>query len=387
MRRIVIIGGGIMGSAIAYSLARAGVVAEVTVVEPDPTYEFAATPRAVGGIRLQHAVRENVEMSLYGDSVYSAFDQQVTGGKVSFDPQFHRIGYLFLVEGAEARAALDANVRMQQALGVAVDVLDQAEMRRRYPSFTFAGAEAGALSPADGQIDPNAALMGYRRAAEGLGITYLKDRVVALDLAGNRVALARLESGGTLPVEIVINTANCWAADVCAMVGVSVPIEPMRRQQFHFLSQDPVETFPAIRHMRGFAVRQHSGVYLCGHTNFNEPGGFNWTLQHEVFDDHLWPQLAEQCRAFETIKPRGGWVGHYDMNRLDGNPVIDWIDRVPNMLLCAGFSGHGLQHAPAVGRAVKEMIVDGGFRSIDLSRFSWQRIVDEAPIPDDGPKA
>ena len=387
MRRIVIIGGGVMGSSIAYHLARAGIAADVTVVEPDPTYEFAATPRAVGGIRLQHAIPENVEMSLHGDAVYSAFDQHVTGGAVSFDPGFQRLGYLFLVQGREAIASLEANVRMQQGLGVEVDVLAAAELRRRYPSFSFAGVEAGALSPGDGQIDPNAALMGYRRAAEGLGITYLKDRVVALDLAGNQVIAARLESGGSLPVEIVINTANCWAADVCAMISMKVPIEPMRRQQFHFLTQDPVEPFPAMRHLAGLAVRRHAGVYLSGHTNFNEPGGFNWELQHEIFEEALWPQLAEQCPAFETIRPKGGWVGHYDMNRLDGNPVIDWCGKVPNFLLCAGFSGHGLQHAPAVGRAVKEMILDGGFRSIDLSRFSGQRILDGTPIADDGPRA
>ena len=387
MRRIVIIGGGIMGSAIAYNLARAGVVAEVTVVEPDPTYEFAATPRAVGGVRLQHAIPENVQMSLYGDEVYSAFDQHVTGGKVDFDPAFHRLGYLFLVQGRDAIASLEANVRMQQGLGVDVDVLDAAELRRRFPSFSFDGVEAGALSPADGQIDPNAALMGYRRAAEGLGIVYLKDRVVGLDVDGGKVVAARLESGNSLPVDIAVNTANCWAADVCAMIGMTVPIEPMRRQQFHFLTQDAVEPFPAMRHLGGLSVRRHAGVYLCGHTNFNEAPGFNWELQHEVFDESLWPQLAEQCTAFETIKPRGGWVGHYDMNRLDGNPVIDWYDKVPNFLLCAGFSGHGLQHAPAVGRAVKEMILDGGFRTLDLSRFSWRRIVDGTPIPDDGPKA
>lgn len=387
MRRVVIIGGGIMGSAIAYNLARAGVAADVTVVEPDPTYEFAATPRAVGGIRLQHAIPENVQMSLYGDEVYSAFDRHVTGGKVAFDPNFQRMGYLFLVQGSAAIASLEANVRMQQSLGVEISVLDVTELRRRYPSFSFTNVEAGALSPADGQIDPNAALMGYRRAAEGLGITYLKDRVVGLDMAGGKVVAAHLASGGTLPVEIAVNTANCWAAEICAMVGMKVPIEPMRRQQFHFLTQDPVEPFPAMRHLSGLAVRRHSGVYLSGFTNFEEAGGFNWNLQHEMFEDFVWPQLAEQCRAFETIKPRGGWVGHYDMNRLDGNPVIDWYDKVPNFLLCAGFSGHGLQHAPAVGRAVKEMILDGGFRSIDLSRFSYCRIVEGVPIPDDGPKA
>jgi glycine/D-amino acid oxidase-like deaminating enzyme len=387
MRRIVIIGGGIMGSSIAYHLARAGVAAEVTVVEPDPTYAFAATPRAVGGVRLQHAIRENVQMSLHGDAVYAAFDTHVTGGKVSFDPQFQRMGYLFLVRGAAAIASLEANVRMQQGLGVEVDILDAAALRRRFPAFTFAGVDAGAYSPADGQIDPNAALMGYRRAAEGLGIAYVKDRVVGLDLAGSRVVAARLESGGTLPVGIAINAANCWAADVCAMVGVRVPIEPMRRQQFHFLTQDPVEPFPAMRHLDGLAVRRHAGVCLSGHTNLDEPGGFNWELQHEVFETALWPRLAEQCPAFETIRPRGGWVGHYDMNRLDGNPVIDWIDTVPNLLLCAGFSGHGLQHAPAVGRAVQEMILHGGFRTLDLSVFSWRRVIDGRPIPDDGPKA
>ncbi len=387
MRRIVIIGGGIMGSAIAYNLARAGIAADVTVVEPDPTYEFAATPRAVGGVRLQHAIPENVQMSLHGDEVYSDFDTNVTGGRVSFDPNFQRLGYLFLVQGAAAIASLEANVRMQQGLGVEVDVLDAAELRRRYPSFVFKNVDAGALSPADGQIDPNAALMGYRRAAEGLGITFVKDRVVGLDVAVGKVVSARLESGAALPVEIAINTANCWAAEVCAMVGMKVPIEPMRRQQFHFLTQDPVEPFPAMRHLDGLAVRRHAGVYLSGHTNFNEPGGFNWDLQHDVFQESLWPQLAEQCPAFETIKPKGGWVGHYDMNRLDGNPVIDWYDKVPNFLICAGFSGHGLQHAPAVGRAVKEMVLDGGFQTLDPSRFSYRRIVEGTPIPDDGPKA
>ncbi|WP_149537829.1 NAD(P)/FAD-dependent oxidoreductase [Siccirubricoccus phaeus] len=387
MARILIIGGGIMGSAIAYHLACAGAAADVVVVEPDPTYEFAATPRAVGGIRLQHAIRENVLMSLYGDTVYADFAAHVTGGKVSFDPQFRRLGYLFLVEGAAAVAALEENAQMQAACGVEVEVLGAAELRRRYPEFAFPHVDAGALTPADGQIDPNAALMGYRRAAEGRGIAYLRDRVVGLELRGNRVVSASLGSGGTLPVEIVVNAANCWAAEISAMIGMRIPIEPMRRQQFHFTAQQELQPFPCIRHLHGLAVRRHAGVYLSGFTRFNEAGGFNWALEHEVFESFLWPQLAELSPAFEAIRPRGGWVGHYDMNRLDGNPLIDWYDRVPNFLLCAGFSGHGLQHAPAVGRGVAELILQGGFRSLDLSLFSWRRVVENRPIPDDGPTA
>jgi FAD-dependent oxidoreductase domain-containing protein 1 len=307
MSRIVIVGGGIIGSSTAYHLARAGAAADVIVVEPDPTYEFAATPRAVGGIRLQHALPENVEMSLYGDHVYSHFAEEITGGKVAFDPQFYRIGYLYQVNGAGNVAALEANAEMQRGFGVEVHLLDRDALRQRYPSFGFDGVDAAALSPDDGQIDPNAALMGVRRAAEGLGITYLKDRVVGLDVSGGLVTTARLESGGTLDVDTLVNAANCWSPGICEMVGMPVV--------------------------------------------------------------------------------KSGWVGHYDMNRLDGNMILDRFHKVPNFILAAGFSGHGLQHAPAVGRAIKEMILDGGFRSIDLTRFGYRRIEENNPLPDDGPKA
>ena len=188
MQRIVIVGGGIMGSCIAYHLALAGAAADVVVVEPDPTYEFAATPRAVGGIRLQHALPENVEMSLYGDTVYSDFANQVTGGAVQFDPQFYRMGYLYMVQGAAQVAALNTIADMLEAKGVRLHRLDRAALRSRYPSFHFDDADAATLSPDDGQIDPNAALMGFRRAAEGRGIRYLQDRVVGLDVAAGLVS-------------------------------------------------------------------------------------------------------------------------------------------------------------------------------------------------------
>lgn len=387
MQRIVIVGGGIMGSSIAYHLALAGAATDVVVVEPDPTYEFAATPRAVGGVRLQHALPENVEMSLYGDSVYSDFATHVNGGTVEFDPQFRRIGYLYQVSGGADVAALEANAAMQRRLGVEVHLFDRDALRRRYPSFHFKDVDAAALSPADGQIDPYGALMGFRRAAEGRGITYLQDRVVGLEVAGGRVTAARLESGGSLAVDTLVNVANCWAAEICAMVGMSVPIAPMRRQQFFFDTRDPIETIPAMRHASGLAIRPHQKGYLTGYTRFDEPRGFNWTLDPDLFNDFLWPQLAEKSAAFEAVKEKGGWVGHYDMNSLDGNAVIDRFPAVPNFILAAGFSGHGLQHGPAVGRAVKEMILDGGFRSIDLTRLSYRRIVENTPLPDDGPKA
>jgi FAD-dependent oxidoreductase domain-containing protein 1 len=387
MKRIVIVGGGIMGSCIAYHLALAGAAADVVVIEPDPTYEFAATPRAVGGIRLQHALFENVEMSLYGDSVYSDFANQVTGGNVQYDPQFYRIGYLYMVQGAAQVATLASVADMLESKGVRVHRLDRPAMRSRYPSFHFNDADAGTLTPDDGQIDPNAALMGFRRAAEGRGIRYLRDRIIGLDVAAGLVTSARLESGNSVAVDTLVNVANCWAADICNMVGVALPVEPRQRQQFFFDTQVELEPIPAMRHATGHAMRRLQKGYITGYTPEDQSSAFNWELDYSAFDTVLWPRLAAQSSAFDAIKMKGGWVGHYDMNLVDGNPVIDRLPTLSNFIVAAGFSGHGLQHGPAVGRAVKEMILDGGFRSIDLSRFNYRRVVDNAPLPDDGPVA
>ncbi len=387
MKRIVIVGGGIMGSCIAYSLAVAGAAADVVVVEPDPTYEFAATPRAVGGVRLQHALQENAEMSLYGDSVFSDLANQVTGGAVQYDPQFYRMGYLYLVQGAAQVAKLQGDADMLASLGIRVHRLDRAALRERYPSFHFNEADAGTLTPDDGQIDPNAALMGFRRAAEGRGVQYLKDRVIGLEVSGGLVTMARLESGGSLAVDTLVNVANCWAAGVCGMIGMPLPVEPRQRQQFFFDMQAPLEPIPAIRHASGHGMRRLQKGYITGYTAECQSAGFNWDLDYAAFDDVLWPRLAAQSSAFDAIKMKGGWVGHYDMNLLDGNPVIDRSPAVPNFIVAAGFSGHGLQHAPAVGRAVKEMILDGGFQSIDLSRLNYRRILDNTPLLDGGPVA
>jgi FAD-dependent oxidoreductase domain-containing protein 1 len=387
MKRIVIVGGGIMGSCIAYHLALAGAAADVVVIEPDPTYEFAATPRAVGGIRLQHALFENVEMSLYGDSVYSDFANQVTGGNVQYDPQFYRIGYLYMVQGAAQVATLASVADMLESKGVRVHRLDRPAMRSRYPSFHFNDADAGTLTPDDGQIDPNAALMGFRRAAEGRGIRYLRDRIIGLDVAAGLVTSARLESGNSVAVDTLVNVANCWAADICNMVGVALPVEPRQRQQFFFDTQVELEPIPAMRHATGHAMRRLQKGYITGYTPEDQSSAFNWELDYSAFDTVLWPRLAAQSSAFDAIKMKGGWVGHYDMHLVDGNPVIDRLPTLSNFIVAAGFSGHGLQHGPAVGRAVKEMILDGGFRSIDLSRFNYRRVVDNAPLPDDGPVA
>ena len=386
--RIVIAGGGVIGSATAYYLAREGVSA--TVVEPDPTYEFAATPRAVGGVRFQHGLADNVRMSQFGAKVYSDFGRHVQGSPVDFDPGYRRVGYLFMVQGAAATASLQACVEMQRGLNVEVELLDRAELERRFPSFDFSRAEVAAYSAADAQIDPNAALQGYRRAAQALGAQYLQDRVVGIDVdtKGSRVRGVQLQLGPRLDADIVLNATNCWAAEVCAMVGMPLPVAPMRRQQFFFKAQETIEPIPVMRELSGFALRPERDGYLVAVTRFKEPRGFNWNLEHELFESELWPALVERSPRFEAIRLQHGWVGHYDMCELDGNPIIgEFEGGVKGFFVAAGFSGHGLQHAPAVGRGLAECFVHGRYQSLDLSAFSYGRVREQRPLIDQGPKA
>jgi len=386
MNSILIVGGGIIGSSIAYYLARAG--APVTVVAPDPTYEFAATPRSVGGIRLLHDIRENVEMTLFGREVFKDFAGQVQGANVAFDPSFRTVGYLYMVSDPDSIGLLEQSATMQRSCGVEVSILDRSTLCSRFPSFRFPGIIAAAWSPQDGQIDPHAALMGYRRAAEGNGVVYLKDRVAGIGVSHGKVAGVTLQSGREIACGTVINAANCWAPEVCDMVGIKVPIYPMRREQFFFKIHDKIESIPVMREASGFALRPEGEGYIVARTRFDESRGFNWVLDHERFEDELWPELVERSSAFEALRLQNTWVGHYDMSEIDGNPIIGQCgSEVKGFYIAAGFSGHGLQHAPAVGRGMAELLTTGRYETIDLSPFSYQRVVEGRPLLDKGPKA
>ena len=385
MTKIVIIGGGVIGSGLAWNLAKGGAADDVVVVEPDPTYEFAATPRAFGGIRYVQGLRENLLMSLYGRDIYSDFSNTVDTGEDPVELGFHECGYIFLGK-TKHTANFEANHRMLVENGADVELLDRAGLEKLMPSFNFNETDWGLHSPHDSRIDPHAALQGFRRAAVRLGINYLKDRVVDIEDDGKIAKRVCLESGEALDSDIVVNAANCWAPDVCAMVGMKIPVEPVRRQTFFFDIQEDIETFPGIRDHTGISIRPDGAGFVTGRTAAGRDAGFNWELDHREFDDDLWPMMAHRSKRFEAVKYKGGWVGHYDQNRLDANPILGhWVSGLENFIIAAGFSGHGLQHAPAVTLSLAELILHGECRSFDLSAFSYQRIIDNTPIPDSGP--
>jgi FAD-dependent oxidoreductase domain-containing protein 1 len=389
MAKIVIIGGGVIGSSIAYHLAAAGHAADTVVIEPDPTYEFAASPRATGGIRQLFTVPENIRMAQYGHEVYGQFEtlMAVDGEPAPID--FHREGYLWLGSGKDDVAALMANWRVQTAHGARVELIDRKGVKHRFPSMGVDDIDIAAYSPDDGYLDPHSALMGFRRKAVSLGVRYLKDRVVDFAVSGKRVAAVKLESGEFLDGELFVNAANCWGPELCDRLGMKLPVFPLHRLTFYFEIREKLEMMPLTRHIsKNVSFRPQGAGYIAGNTNYDVPPGFDWEVDWNYFDEAIWPGLAERVPAFEALQVKSAWAGHYDQNRFDNNAILGpWVGGLENFHIALGFSGHGLMQAPAVGRGLSELLLYGRYRTLDLSRMGYRRILDGVPLLDDVPKA
>ena len=384
MKPIVIIGGGVVGSATAYHLAISGAADQTVVIEPDPTYELAATPRSTGGVRIQFSLPELIHMSLYGHEVYGSFANfmSVDGEPGVLD--LNRRGYLYLGQGAEDIKRFGMTSAMQAEAGANIRLLDAQEVSARWPSIEVGDVDVASFSPDDAIIDPYAAVVGIRKKARRLGVQYIEDRVVDFEQSGKYVTAVCLESGRRLQCETVVNAANCWAPALCERLGMKLPVAPMRRMTFYFDCRDKVEDLPLIRHVSiGGGFRPEGAGYITGESHYDEPRGFNWAVDFTMFEELIWPKLALRVKAFEAVKMHRGWSCHYDQNDLDANMIIgSWPGRLENFFIACGLSGHGLQHAPAIGRALKELILDGGYQTIDLSRFGYQRVLDNQPIED-----
>lgn len=391
MKKIVIVGGSIMGSSTAYHMAMAGAADRIVVVEPDPTYALAAAPRSAGGVRLMHGLRENIEMSRYGQEVYSNFASlmDVEGSPGEF--LFREYGYLYLVRGSEDVAAIEQSWQVQKDAGVANELLDRDALARRFPLIRTDDIDVGLYGPHDGFVDPYAAVMGFQRKAVSLGVEYVQDRVTAVHASNGLARKVELASGEAIDCEAVVNVAGAWAPEVCAMVGMPIPVEPLYRPTFYFETEGDIDHLPLTKDPSGVSFRKEGRGFATGLTQTSAAGGFQWEVgeaEHAQFENELWPALAHRMSGFETLKVKRSWAGHYAINRLDGNTIIGaWIGELDNFFVATGFSGAGLQKGPAIGRALSELLLHGAYQSIDLTRLSYQRVVDNNPLLEVGFKA
>jgi sarcosine oxidase len=357
------------------------------VVERDPTYANGSTGRSIGGIRQQFSVPENIRLSLFGaEFVKEAPAHLAVEGEMP-ELGFKEQGYLFLAS-AEGLDALRENHALQVSEGAAIDAYDAEGLADRFPWLNAGDLAGGCFGAAnEGWLDPYGLLQAFRKKARSLGATYLEDDVTGLERAGGRIAAVETASGARIACGQVVNAAGAAAGRVAAMAGIELPVVPKKRLVFAFDCREaPAGPLPLTVDPSGVYFRPEGAQFLCGKSPEPEddPECWDFEIDYDLFEEVLWPALAHRVPAFEAIKMAGAWAGHYEVNLLDDNAVIGPHPEVSNLFFVNGFSGHGLQQAPGAGRAIAELILTGGFRTIDLSRFGYARVAAKAPVLERG---
>lgn len=365
--RVVVVGGGIVGSCVAWFCGRAGL--DVVVVEKDPSYERGSTGRSASAIRQQFHLGVNVAMSRFGYDFYSQL------GDIGFVAR----GYLVLA-AHDAVARLEAAHRHQLAHRAEVELLDAAALHDRFPWLKTDGIGAATFGTGgEGWFDPMAALARVRAGAMEEGARYVTGEVSGIDVEGGRVRRVRLDSGGRIDCEHVVDAAGARAADVAALVGARIPVEPRKRTVCVFAAE-PIGRFPNLVDPtvagRGLYLRPYDDHYMgvISPPPERDPATLGLEPDDFLFDELIRPALARRVRGFEDARLVRTWAGHYEMNTFDQNAIIGAHPRVDGFWFACGFSGHGVMHAPAAGRGISELIAGGGYATIDLSPFSVERI-------------
>jgi FAD-dependent oxidoreductase domain-containing protein 1 len=380
---VVIVGGGIIGSSIAYHLAHAG-VGSVCVIERDPSYEFAATPRSNGGIRRLFSRAQNIRMASYGLTFYRDFAANMAVDDSPAEISFRRQGYLF-VSDAGGAAQMETNFELQASMGVEVEALSPGALQTRFPSLAGADVDLAVLSGHDAWIDPHAALMGFRNKARALGVKYLNAEVVGFDHDDMAIRAAKTADGTRIAGDWFVNAGGAWCASLASMVGLELPVQPMSRESYFFRTAMTLEPLPFVKTETDLAIRPEGQGYVGGLPAWDEADGWNFEISPDYFVAHVWPALARRIPAMQTLKLERSWRGHYARSQLDLSPFIGrWAGGISNFVLANGFSGHGIMHAPATGRAIAELLGHGEFQSIDISCFDVRRVQLNEPFREVG---
>jgi FAD-dependent oxidoreductase domain-containing protein 1 len=378
---VVIIGGAIVGSSVAYYLREHGFSGSIALVERDPHFTHAATTLSCASIRQQFSVPENIRLSQFTLNLFRRLKEEF-GAEA--DIGFHEKGYLILASDSGV-PILEANHRVQQELGADILLEDAPALQKRFAWLSTEGIAAGAYGRSgEGWFDAHAMLSLFRKALKTRAVDLIGASVTGIGREGKRVTSVTLDNGDTLEAGTVVNAAGPNAGRVSAMAGIALPVEPRKRSVFVFEAREKFTDMPLIVDPSGIYVRPEGSVYITGGADPEETDGpadpQDFEPDWPQFEEIIWPLLATRVPAFEAIKATRAWAGHYDYNVLDQNAVIGPHPEVSNFIFANGFSGHGLQQAPAVGNALAELLVHGAYRTVDCSPFGYERIAADRPF-------
>jgi len=364
----VIVGGGVIGASVAYHLAKRG-IRDIVVFERD-RLGSGSTGKNAGGIRLQFSTEINVRLSQRSLPRLEAFAEEM-----GIDIAFHQVGYLFLITHEKDVAPFERSLKLWDRLRVPARRLERAEIGSLFPELRLDDVKFATFCPKDGYADPNSILQGYVAGARAHGVRFVEDAPVTAIARSNGAVTSVTTPGETVATRLVVNAAGAWAAEVGRLARVELPITPLRRQIF------VTERVPGLEHEFPLTVEFASGLYmhresggvLLGMADPKDGPGFDDSVNWEFLPDVV-ERAMERLPLLERAAIRTAWGGLYE-DTPDKHPIVGRIDGVDGFVSAAGFSGHGVMHAPAIGELVAELIVDGR-TSLDLGALRASRFAD-----------
>jgi sarcosine oxidase subunit beta len=367
---IVIIGGGVMGTSTAYHLALRG-LKNIVLLESESFFGTGATGRCAGGVRYQFGTPINVMLSIESLRMLEHFKEEL-GQEINF----RKCGYLFVLTEERQVQIFHHNVEMQRSLGVETRWLSGDEVRRRLPLMSFDDALAGTFNPGEGLVDPNSVVSGYVAAAQRLGASLATGtRATGIRIQGGRVQAVETPAG-TIATPLVLNAAGPWASQIARMADLELPITPIRRQWFTTtgLPELPPDFPFVIDFQQSLYFHREGEGLLIGMSNQDEEPGYS-----QAVDEDFELVNAEAAMARMPLLDRAGRASHaaglYEVTP-DAHPVLGRTP-VDGLLLVGGFSGHGFMHGPVAGKLMSELILDGEFKTIDVSMLDLARFVED----------
>ena len=388
---VVIIGGAVIGASVAWHLATSpDFDGSILVIERDPSFARSSTALSSSSIRVQFSHPVNVAMSLHAGEVITRWPEEM--GTATDRPTlgYHPGGYLFLAATPGQEATLRANHTVQRATGADVSLLTPAELSAAFPHLNTDDLRLASYGNAgEGWFDSSAMMQGYRARARDHGAELLTGEVTALTRRGHRLTHVTLTSGETIAAGAVVNASGSRAALTARMARLEVPVEPRKRTSFVFDCARSPEGSATVNQGHLPLTIDPSGIYTrpegryfltgCAPPDDRAVDFDDFEPRHQDFEEIIWPVLAARSPAFEAVKVVNAWAGHYAMNTLDHNLIVGPHPEIENFHFANGFSGHGLQQAPAVGRGLAELIALGRYASLDLTPMGWSRILNARP--------
>ena len=380
---VAIIGAGIQGASIAWWLMRLDPALRVALIERDTGFSQASSQRSASSIRQQFSHPINIQLSQFGLQFLREAPSLLAVDGESPEIGLTDPGYLYLArtEGADSLRAQHA---LQRQHGAPIELLERDALANRFAWLRTGDLALGTLGAgAEGWFDGPALHQAMLRAARAQGATLIRGEVVDFEMAGadrsgtgdaSRIAALRLADGTRLVCGTAVNAAGAWARPLAAAAGIDLPVHARRRTVFVFSCPTMLADCPLVIDPSGFWFRPEGRQFIGGRTPDDDADDLPLEPNLAEFDEAFWTGLAHRVPAFEALRIENAWAGYYEMNLFDHNALLGAHPAVDNLLFATGFSGHGMQQAPAVGRGIAELIVHGAYRSLDLSVLSVARL-------------